>query len=232
VTVVAVHQPTFLPWLGWWDKLIRADVFVLLDDVQYPKKGGSWMNRVRILSDGAPRWVTVPVDRAYHGVRSVREMRIDDTEPWRDRVEATIRQAYRAASHVDVVLPVIHDALRAPTERIATLDESAIRMLAGRLELDTSKLVHQSELGVVGTGTDLLVQICRAAGGDAYLSGDGADGYLEEQPFAEAGVELRYQGFLPPVYPQPGVTRHVAGLSLVDAAMNCGWAGTRALLVS
>ena len=73
MTLVAIHQPTFLPWLGWWDKLVRADRLVLLDDVQFPKKGGTWMNRVRMLVNGEPAWVTVPLDRSYHGVAPVRE---------------------------------------------------------------------------------------------------------------------------------------------------------------
>src|SRR6476469_5556647 len=109
--VVAIHQPTFLPWLGLWDKLLRADVFVLLDDVQFPKKGGTWMNRVRLLANGDPQWVTVPVERAYHGVRTVREMRIDDVKPWRERIYATIEHAYSSAAHADEVLPVVRQAL-------------------------------------------------------------------------------------------------------------------------
>jgi hypothetical protein len=62
--VVAIHQPTFMPWLGWWDKLVRCDVFIVLDAVQFPKKGGSWMNRVKLLVGDRPAWVTVPVERS------------------------------------------------------------------------------------------------------------------------------------------------------------------------
>jgi WbqC-like protein family len=229
MTTVAIHQPTFLPWLGWWDKLVRADVLVLLDDVQFPKKGGSWMNRVRVLVAGEPRWITVPVDRAYHGVRSVREMRIDDSKPWRGQIGATLARAYAEAAHRDDVLPGLEDALAIPTDRVAELNEATIRKIAEQLELDTAKLVRQSDLGVDGTGTDLLISLCRAVDADAYLTGDGADGYLDADRFAEVGLDLVFQEFVPPDYPQLAAD-HAPGLSIVDALMSCGWSGTRALL--
>lgn len=227
--LVAIHQPTFLPWLGWWDKLARADVFVLLDDVQFPKKGGTWMNRVRILIGGEARWVTVPVDRAFSGTRSVREMRIDVGRPWRDELLRTLASSYGRTPHFADVMPAVEDALASPSDRIAELNESAIRSLAGPLGLDASRLVRQSDLGVKGTGNELLVALCRAVGGDVYLSGDGAGDYLSEQAFADAGLDLRYQKFSPPAYPQ-AVADHVPGLSVVDALMSCGWKGTAALV--
>jgi hypothetical protein len=227
--LVAIHQPTFFPWLGWWDKLVRADVFVLLDDVQFPKKGGTWMNRVRMLVGGEARWVTVPVDRGFSGTRSVREMRIDVGRPWRDEILRTLASSYGRAPHFAAVMPVVEEALARPTDRVAELNESAIRSLAGPLGLDTSRVVRQSDLGVTGTGNELLVALCRAVGGNIYLSGDGAGDYLSEQAFANAGLGLRYQEFSPPPYPQP-VADHVRGLSVVDALMSCGWEGTAALV--
>jgi hypothetical protein len=229
MTVVAIHQPTFLPWLGWWDKLVRADVLVLLDDVQFPKKGGSWINRVKMLVGGEARWVTVPVDRAYHGTRSVREMQIDDSKPWRDGVVGTIRSSYARAAHAADVLPVVEETLSVRCGRIAELNERTIRLFAGRLELDTSKLVRQSDLGVSGTGTELLADLCHAVDGDTYLSGDGADEYLVPDLFRRHGLELAYQEFAPPRYPQ-ATAEYIPGLSVVDALMACGWRGTAELL--
>jgi hypothetical protein len=229
VTVVAIHQPTFLPWLGWWDKLTRADVFVLLDDVQFPKKGGTWINRVRLLVNGEPRWVTVPVDRAFHGMRNVREMRIDRTKPWRDALLRMLTASYGRAPHFAAVMPVVEEALAADAEGISELDEYAIRRLADSAGFDTSRLVRQSDLGITGGGTELLVDLCRAVDGDVYLSGDGSDEYLVPELFEPAGLELQYQEFSPPGYPQQG-DGYVPGLSIVDALMNCGFDGTRGLL--
>ena len=208
---------------------MRADVFVLLDDVQFPKKGGTWMNRARMLVGGEARWLTVPVDRAYSGTRPVCEMRIDESKPWRDHMLATIRSSYMRAPFVDEILPTVEEALAAPTDRIAELNEGAIRLLASRLAVDASKLVRQSELGVSGHGTELLINLCRAVGGDVYLSGDGSDGYLERDAFGTAELGLAFQEFAPPSYPQ-AVPGYVPGLSVVDALMSCGWAGTAELI--
>jgi hypothetical protein len=231
MTVVAIHQPTFLPWLGWWDKLARADVFVLLDDVQFPKKGGTWVNRVRMLVNGNRAWVTVPVDRAYHGVRSIREMRIDQAKPWRRRIEATITASYSRAPHFGEVYPVVEQCLHVASDRIAELNEAAIRRMAPPLGLDTSKLVRQSDLGVTSRGTELLALLCQAVGGDAYLTGDGAGEYFVPEMVTEAGLAVLEQRFTPPPYPQP-VDEHVPGLSIVDVLMNCGWDETRALVAT
>ncbi|MHB8693427.1 MAG: WbqC family protein [Solirubrobacteraceae bacterium] len=229
MTLVAIHQPTFLPWLGWWDKLVRADVLVLLDDVQFPKKGGTWMNRVRLLINGEPAWVTIPVDRAYHGVRLIRDMRIDDAKPWRSEVLKTIAASYKAAPHFADVYPQVEEAFQCQTDSIAEFNEATLRRFAERLGLNHEKLVRQSELGVDGAQTNLLVDICDALRATAYLTGDGAGGYLDPEQFSAAGLQLVRQSFTPHPYPQLPDT-HVPGLSIVDALMNCGWSGTRALL--
>jgi hypothetical protein len=228
--VVAAHQPTFLPWLGWWDKLVRADVLVLLDDVQFPKKGGTWMNRVRMLVNGEPAWLTVPVDRSYHGVRTVRETRIDGKKPWRETVVRTIATNYGSARHFHDVFPHVEDVLGVDTQGIAELNETGIRRFAAELGLDGTKLVRQSNLEVEGTGTNLLVELCKAVDASSYLTGDGAEGYLEREQFAAAGIAVVDQQFAPPRYPQP-TNRYVPGLSVVDALMSCGWQGTRALIL-
>jgi hypothetical protein len=228
-TTVAIHQPTFLPWLGWWDKFTRADVFVLLDDVQFPKKGGTWMNRVRVLVEGDPAWITVPLDRTHHGVRSVRDTLVDDATAWRERLIRTISTSYARAPYFKDAFPVVRDVLETPGKRIAELNETAIRRFAAELGFDTSKLVRQSELGLTGSGTDLLVEICIAVGATAYLTGDGAGNYLEPEKFDAAQMELIQQRFDAPVYTQLSNT-FVPGLSCVDALMNCGHADTALLL--
>src|SRR5262245_38214070 len=92
--VVAIHQPTFFPWLGYFNKIARADLFVVLDTVQFPKKGGTCSNRVKLLVSGEPAWVTMPVDRNYHGVRSYAEMMIESGSDWREKIVRTVRANY------------------------------------------------------------------------------------------------------------------------------------------
>lgn len=227
MTLVAIHQPTFLPWLGWWDKLVRADVFVLLDDVQFPNSGRSWMNRVRVLVGGEPHWITMPIARL--GLRIVRETHSDDRKPWRDQILTVLERAYAEELFFDEVFPIIAELVQTPTNRVNEYNEITVRGIAEHLGLDASTFVRQSELGAGGSATDLLVNLTLAVGGTSYLSGDGADDYLEPEKFPAAGLGLEFQNFNPPPYTQRA-PNYVPGLSIVDALMSCGWQGTAELL--
>ena len=229
--LVAIHQPNFLPWLGYFDKLARCDVLVLLDNVQFPKKSGTWMNRVKLLVSGEPAWVTVPIVRAYHGLRRIDEMEIDESRPWRRKLIATIEQNYRRARHFDETMPLVTEIVMTETSRLAQYNEAGIRRLAAAVGLDAGKLVRASTLEVTGAATDLLIEITKAVGGDCYRAGGGASGYQEDEKFADGGVELRYQSFAHPTYPQlAGQPHH--GLSIVDALMHCGAEHTAQMLSS
>jgi hypothetical protein len=209
-TFVACHQPNFLPWLGFFDKLAQADRFVLLDDVQFPRTSrGTYTNRVQLLIGGQPSWLTVPVVR--EGTQRIAEIRIDDRQPWRRKALKTIEMNYARMPRFAEVMPVVREVLEQETDRLAAFNEHAIRLLAPE---HAHKLVRQSELGAVdGAATELLINLVRAAGGDAYLSGDGADGYQEEPRYAAAGLGFRLQDFRHPETGGP------AGLSIVDALM-------------
>jgi WbqC-like protein family len=211
MTLVACHQPNFLPWLGFFDKLAQSDRFVLLDGVQFPRTSrGTYTNRVQMLVGDKPAWVTVPVARG-DGLQTIGEVRIDDTQPWRRKTLRTIEQSYARMPRFAETMPLVRELLELDTDRIAELNEHAIRALAPE---HAHKLVRQSELGdVPGAATDLLIGLVGAAGGDAYLSGDGADGYQEEPKYAAAGLGFRLQGFVAPDTGGP------PGLSIVDARM-------------
>ncbi len=228
--VVAIHQPNFFPWLGYFNKIARADVFIVLDNVQFPKKGGTWMNRVRIVVNGRPAWLTMPIVRAYHGVRSVREIHINNGLPWRVRALDAIRGSYGGAPHFRTVFGVLTDVLANPTDSLADFNMAAIRTLAEALGLNLAKLVLGSSLGVQGASTDLLVTMTKAVGGTAYLCGGGADGYQDDAKFPQAGLALLHQQFQSPEYPQRTTDAFTPGLSIIDALMNCGFARKRALV--
>jgi hypothetical protein len=229
--VVAIHQPNFLPWLGYFDKLARADVFVLLDDAQFPKKGGNWTNRVRMSIDGSSTWMTVPVVRAFSGYRSIREMEIDESRPWRTKMSTAIAQAYSRADHFDETMPLVEELIQVDQSKLATYNENAIRRLADELGLTDTEIVRSSDLAVTSQATQRLVDLVRAVGGTAYLAGGGAGGYQEDDLFADAGLGLVTQDFSAPAYPQL-VDPPTTGLSIVDALLNVGLGRTGELLAS
>jgi hypothetical protein len=120
-----------LPWLGFFDKLARADVFVLLDNVQFPRTSkGTWINRVKLLIGGAARWTTVPVVRSQGSSPAIADVRIDDGQRWRTKLARTIELNYRRARAFEDVFPVVAELLETREERIAVFNERNIRRLA------------------------------------------------------------------------------------------------------
>jgi hypothetical protein len=227
--VVAVHQPNFLPWLGYFEKVARADVFVLLDDAQQQKKGGSYTNRVQMLVSGRATWMTVPIDRSYHGVREIREIEIDESRPWRKKLLRSIEQSYRQARHFGDVFPLVRELIDRTDSSLAAYNEAGVRRLSEEIGIGGTEFALSSGLAVEGQATERLVELTRAVGGTAYLSGGGASGYQEEGAFNAAGLELRMLGFRHPRYEQVG-DGFVEGLSVVDALMSCGFVGVREML--
>lgn len=227
--LVAIHQPNFFPWLGYFHKLRHADRFVLLDTVQFPKTGGNWGNRVRLLVSGTPRWLTMPVVRDYHGVRTFRETTTRESA-WRDDLLKTLQASYGRAAAFSAMYPILRELIENPTDNLAEYNTAAIRALAEGLGIDPGKMVLASELNADGEATDLLVALVRACGGTAYLCGGGSGGYLEPEKFARAGLGLVYQDFAHPTYPQGKHAPFVSGLSCLDALMHGGWSATSRLL--
>lgn len=218
--IVTAHQPNFLPWLGFFDKARHADVLVLLDTVQFIKRG--YQNRTRIKASGGAQWLTVPVVTKGRYDQATRDVEIDETAPWRAVHQRTLRTALAKAPHRDDLLDVLEPVYaRDDLHRMAELSVALLRALAEGLGV-TAKLVTASELGVTGHSTELMINLTRAVGGDVYLSGPTGRDYLRPDLLAEAGVELRYHAFRPFPYPQQHGT-FVAGLSCVDYVANCGF---------
>jgi hypothetical protein len=227
--LVAIHQPNFLPWLGYFDKIVRSDVFVLLDNVALPRTGSGYTNRVEIIAQGRRLWLTLPIARGEEMRRSIEHARIVGG-PWRRKLLATIEQSYARAAAFEEVMPTIRRIFEHPDDRLAEFNIHALSAIGRLLGLDMTRLRRATTIESSGTGTDRLISIVRSVGGTGYLSGGGAGGYQEDEKFAAAGLELRYQNFSHPHYVQRGVATFVPGLSIVDALMNCGAAGTARLL--
>lgn len=217
-SIVAIHQPNFFPWAGYFDKIARADTFILLDDVQYPKTGGSWSNRVKILMSAEGRWLTAPVERNYSGLRTIRQMRFSPA-PWRAEILRVLENAYRKAAHAEEAFALLIPLLMHEEDDVAAYNIHAIRTLAARFGL-TTPLRISSEIPVEGSATARLIALTKAVGGDIYMCGGGADGYQQDEAFAAAGLTLQYQNFSPTPYPQGEA--FVAGLSVIDMLMHLG----------
>lgn len=220
--LVAIHQPNFLPWLGWFDKLASADLLILLDDVPHQQTGSNYTNRVQILAQGEPSWITVPVERGGEARSRIDRLRIAGVPGWRRKMRATLAQSYARAPFFPEAMAIVDAMLSAETDLLCEINLIALRAIAASLGLPRERMVRASDFPVEGAGTDRLVALVRAVGGDAYLTGHGAGGYQEDEKFAAAGIAVRYQRYSPAPYPQLRTGAFVPGLSAIDALMNCG----------
>lgn len=230
--VVAIHQPNFFPWLGFFDKIVRSDVFIVLDHIQFPKSEGNWSNRVRMSVNGEAAWVTMPVDRNYEGFRRIDEMRIDNRSPWRRKLLQLVRTNYGRAPFFKQVFPDVEAWVESPAELVADYNMNAITGLCQRLGVRTAHIVRSSSLAIAGAKSELVANLVTGVGGTIYLSGDGSGEYMDEGVFRAAGIGVEYQRFVHPVYPQRQGAPFVGGLSILDAMFHCGFDGTAALLTA
>ena len=224
--IVAIHQPNYAPWLGYFAKMARADVFVFLDDVQYTKN--SYINRVQIDAGGTARWLTVPVSFSFGDpINRVRAA----NENWPRAHCDTLRTHYAGAPAFKAVWPWVVECYSAlPAGDLAASNIALIVALAAKLgigaDLRKSSALDTSK----AKGDDRLIAIVKSCGsGAAYLSGRGGDKYQDPEKFAQAGIDLSYSDFSHPVYEQ-GHADFVSGLSILDALFRLGWERTAGLV--
>jgi hypothetical protein len=214
---VAIHQPQYLPWLGYFDKIDQADCFVLLDDVQFKKN--EWQNRNKIKTAAGWQWLTVPVLHRFP--QRICEVKINQTDPWSRKHLQALTSNYGSAPFFDLHRPFFEEIYGREWTLLVDLNVAAITYLAEALGIRT-KLVMASSLPVPAEleATDRLISICQAVGANTYLSGVGGREYLDLAPFKEAGIGVLFQAFQTQPYPQR-FGAFVPDLSIVDLLFNC-----------
>ena len=196
--IVSVHQPQYLPWLGYFDKIDRADVFVLLDTVQFKKN--EWQNRNRIKTAQGMQWITVPV--LYHFPQLIQDVEINNNEKWQHKQRQTILSNYRKAPFWSLLEPFFDEMFSAQWDTIAKLNIHVVKRLAAILGIETPLFVA-SGMGVFPENPDeRLIAIARHFGADAYLAGSGGHDYMDLEKYREASVDVIFQEYQHPVYNQ------------------------------
>ena len=215
--LLAIHQPDHLPYLGFFHKMARADVFVILEGVDYKKN--NFQNRNRVWTPNGVAWATVPVLHKGLDSKKIGDIRTVETEPWRKKYRMLLEQNYGRHPGFGAAMSVVDRALEDGGDSLARINTIMIKGFAELLGIRTP-IVVDADLETSGSKSELLVSVCRAVGADSYLSGAGGRDYLDESVFAEAGIAVLYQDFHHPVYPQKGPTEFVPYLSVFDLICN------------
>ena len=226
--IVSAHQPHFLPWLGYINKIDRSDTFIWLDTVQYRKN--YFQNRCRIRwTDGREQWLTVPV-RASSDT-AISDVKIADPG-WNRRTAMTLQQAYGKAPYFKEYWPSIEEALLRPHEGLSEVSWHLLMPVLSALGLERVRLVRASEMAIEAEDpNERLTLLCRAVGASTYLAGRGGHKYMDVEVFAKAGVSICWQEFDPSrtAYSRDGKEEDILGFSVIDALFHVGAERTLAL---
>ena len=215
--IVAVHQPQYLPWLGYFDKIRRADVFCYLDCVQYKKN--DWQNRNRIKTAQGWQWLTVPV--RFQFPEKINEVKINRSVNWRKKHLQAMVTNYRRSPFFDHYIEMFEQIYENDWESIAELNIHVIERLKAALGLDEKPAIRSSSLELRDDPTDRLIDICKELKADTYLSGQDGIKYMDLGRFQDNGIAVIIQDFKHPVYPQM-FDGFESNMSVVDMLFNCG----------
>jgi len=230
--IISIHQPNFFPWLGYFDKIIKSDYFIFLDDVQFPKKGGNWVNRVKLLIQGEERWITAKVDRSYHGTRDINEIKVVDNQIWQKKIIKTLSQNYSKHEFFTEIMMFIENLLVNDEKYLSKYNSNNIISILKKLELDSSKCFFSSDINLINfKSNERLIHLVKSLKGDTYLCGGGSMNYQNDELFFENNLNIKYQKYAHPKYTQNGSGEFISGLSIIDCLMNLGFERTSSLLL-
>ncbi len=215
--IVAIHQPQYLPWLGYFDKMDQADAFCYLDNVQYKKN--EWQNRNRLKTAQGWQWLTVPTH--YRFPQKIVEVKINDTVKWQHKHTQSITTNYSKSRYYDDYFPTLESVLKQDFETIADFNIHMITQIREILGINSKPVVRASELSLSEDPTGRLIDICKYFSSDTYLAGQDGANYMDMEQFAKAGIKVMVQEFNHPVYPQC-FGEFQSHMSIVDLIFNCG----------
>ena len=215
--IVSIHQPQYLPWLGYFDKIEQSDVFVFLNDVQFKKN--EWQNRNKIKTSDGWQWLSVPVIHRF--TQKISEVEINNTVQWgRKHLNALVTHYSKAPFFKDYI-DFFVQAYSQEWKYLADINVHVIKYLVEALGLTDKKLVLASELETREGSSERLIDICQKLGGDVYLSGKDGAKYMDVELFKQEGIQVLFQNYEHPRYDQLYGDFEPL-LSVIDLLFNCG----------
>ncbi|MCD6012852.1 MAG: WbqC-like family protein [Flavipsychrobacter sp.] len=220
---VAIHQPNFIPWVGYFNKINKSDFFVLFDDVQFPR-AKTFGNRVEIKTNNGAVWLTVPVTNRGE-LNTFNEVEIDNNQNWASKSLKTLKLAYQKAAHFNEYWDEFSAIYTIRYNVLSELNIALMNFAVAKAGI-TTKLVRSSEIPEAAglNGEEKILAILKSLNATTYLSGKGAGSrrYINEDDFKAAGIELVWQSYEPKPYRQLWVGEFIPNLSIIDLLFNEG----------
>lgn len=226
--IAAIHQPHYFPWIGYFDKMAKADVFVLLDEVQLERSSNMSRNRI-IAPNGDIKYIMITANQHDRFNKKYNEILTVDDEAWKKRSLAMLEAYYGKAPYYFETIKKLREFYAEEHVALCQWTIASIRMIRKILEIPT-ELVLQSDINYDRSKkrSELVMAVCLGMGADVYLSGRGASlNYLDRGAFEENGIQIVFQDFTHPMYPQINTKEFVPGISILDMLFNCGVGETK-----
>ena len=227
---VVIHQPDFLSYLGFFHRLLHADLYIVLDDVQFVKgTSQSWMNRDKIKTSNGKQWITVNVKKSPSRT-NIDKILLSDTVNWRNQNLEIMKQNYKKSDYFKEVFQHIEELYNKNFDKLSDFNLASIEMLNKLFDIKID-IVFSSNLKSTTTKNERLVELLKQVNATHYLSGIGAKDYHSDKPFEKENIEVIWQDFKHPVYPQLH-GEFIPYLSSIDLLFNCGIKKSREIIRS
>ncbi len=214
--IVSIHQANYLPYPGFFHKLINSDIFVIQDDIQPSKE----TNRNKIMASTGPTWLTVPIQKNEITI-PIKELKINNEIKWSKLHWKKISAVYNKSDYFYLYKEYLENIFNHEWKNIFDLNYELIKQVNKWLEIDI-KIIRESELSPKGISTERLVNVCKKLDATTYLSGIGGKNYLDETLFVKNNITLKYQNYLPINYKQIHSSQFISNLSILDMLCNIG----------
>lgn len=224
---VVIHQPDFMPYLGFFQRFLEADLWVVFDCVQFVASARSWHNRDKIKTPSGEKWITVSVRKCPRDTM-IKDVLLSKEVDWRADNLNLLEASYRKAPFYAEIFPYIEGLYSFECERLIDFNLKSIDMLMGLFGIKI-ETVLASTLLPEGRKNELLIDILKKTGGTDYLTGTGSKDYLDEGLFEASGIKVHWQAFAHPVYPQLH-GEFIPYLSSIDLLFNCGIERSRQII--
>lgn len=229
---ISMMQPTFLPWMGYFELIMKADVFIFLDDFQYSVQSYHQRNRL-FINKNQVDWYTVPVIKNKSFEKPINEVVINEQNPWRKKFLKRIENNYSKAEYYSDVFPIIKEVLEEKHQNLAQLNMRIIELIIKNLQIDT-EIRRSSEFSSEKKRSERVLELLKLTGAKEYYSAQGSFEYMfEDKIFPVKEIDVYFQDFVPQEYKQIGSSENfIPYLSVIDVLMNNGFDNTKELISS
>lgn len=216
--IVSIHQPNFIPWVGYFSKINQSNIFVILDNVQFEKNG--FTNRNKIKNSQNTIWLTIPVNLSNYLSTKIKDIRIANIRNWKEKNLSTVKMNYAKAPFFNEIFELYENILNKDFQYLIDLNVELILTIINYLNIEIN-VKYASNISNNLNSTELLLDICKKSNATEYLIGAGGNKYMDKSIFEINNIKLSQYNLKGFKYPQLWGD-FVPNLSILDLLFNCG----------